>query len=555
MKWLDKFVHSKAGGDDAAQLEKLGYKQELMRHLNTFRNFAITFSFLSPITGLTGTFSYTWTYGGPVAIVWGWILVTTMNLFVGLSLSELASSFPTAGGVFYWSGRMGGKRFGPLAAWIVGFFSVLGEIGSTAGVTYTTAILIQQYVLIGTGGNGFGGVLLSQYGVVGIYIGVEILIGLMNTFSTRLLDGIAEVSVWFHVIGVTLFVVLLPALAPTHQSASWVFSSFTPDKAFAGVDNSGFMFLLALLGSQWAMVGYDAAAHMSEETQGAAMAGPISLIATIVSGFVVGFCYVLALLFSVQDPGRVISADAESAGLNGPMQITYDALAGRFGSGVGALGMFVVPLMCSLFCGNACLTTCSRVMWSFSRDGNLWISKALRHVHPVYKTPVRAVWASVFCQIIVGLPALYSYTAFAAITSIGVIGLFISYLVPLVLRVTVFRAHFRPGPFNLGAASLPINLIAIAWVAFAIVLFAVPQVYPVTYLTLNYAPVAVGLTLVIATTWWVANASTWFKGPKLGYGDDEAFEAAEGAPDSSLEDGGAKAAAAAAGKDPDVVAS
>ena len=84
----------------------------MSRHLNLFRNFAVCFSFLSPITGLTGTFTYTWQYGGPVAIVWGWVLVTSANLLVGLALAEMASAFPTAGGTYYWSGRMGGRRFG-----------------------------------------------------------------------------------------------------------------------------------------------------------------------------------------------------------------------------------------------------------------------------------------------------------------------------------------------------------------------------------------------------------------------------------------------------------
>jgi len=130
---------------------------------------------------------------------------------------------------------------------------------------------------------------------------------------------------------------------------------------------------------------------MSEETQGAAIAGPISLIATILSGFAVGLFYLLSLLFSVQSRSNVLSADAATAGGNGPMQIVYDVFKARYGNGVYGLGLFAVPLLCSLFCGNACLTTCSRVVWAFSRDGNLRISKWLRSVHPVYKTPVVAV--------------------------------------------------------------------------------------------------------------------------------------------------------------------
>lgn len=130
---------------------------------------------------------------------------------------------------------------------------------------------------------------------------------------------------------------------------------------------------------------------MAEETEGAAVAGPISLIATILTGFLVGFLYLLSLLFSVQDPASVLDPAAATAGGNAPFQIAWDAFSARFGRGAGALGLFVVPLLCSLFCGNACLTTCSRVMWAFSRDGNLRISRWLATVNPKSQTPVAAV--------------------------------------------------------------------------------------------------------------------------------------------------------------------
>lgn len=98
--------------DDAAVLARLGYTQTLTRHLNLFRNFAVCFSFVSPITGLTGALSYVWSYGGPVTVVWGWCLVAAANVVVGLALAEIASAFPTAGGVYFWAGRMGGRRYG-----------------------------------------------------------------------------------------------------------------------------------------------------------------------------------------------------------------------------------------------------------------------------------------------------------------------------------------------------------------------------------------------------------------------------------------------------------
>jgi amino acid transporter len=286
---------------------------------------------------------------------------------------------------------------------------------------------------------------------------------------------------------------------------------------------------------------------MSEETQGAALAGPISLIATILSGFLVGIAYVISLLFSVQNPASLVDPAAATAGGSAPFQIAWDVFTARFGSGFGALGLFVVPLLCSLFCGNACLTTCSRVVWAFSRDGDLRISRILRWVHPKWKTPVAAVWFSVFCQIILVLPALYNYTAFAAVISIGVIGLYISYLVPLLLRLTVFRHRWIPGPFSLGAASIPVACAAVAWICFGTVLFALPQVFPVTGANLNYAPVSVGVVLVLAGTWWVFNAKSWFKGPRGGWGGG-------GGMDDDTASGAPPAVVVANGKDADAAA-
>eukprot|EP00878_Enallax_costatus_P015926 GHUV01016695.1.p1 GENE.GHUV01016695.1~~GHUV01016695.1.p1 ORF type:complete len:206 (+),score=55.37 GHUV01016695.1:226-843(+) len=181
---------------DVGTLEKMGYKQELSRQLSLFHCFATTFSFLSPITGLTGTYAFLYTYGGPVSAIWGWVLVCSFNFMIGLILSEICSAYPTSGGAYFWSHRLGGPRARNLAAWLAGWLNLLGNIGSTAGVAYTSAILIRDYVSLATGGNAgaSAGVVLDNAALLGLYAGVLLLLGLVNTVTVRALGVVGEIS-------------------------------------------------------------------------------------------------------------------------------------------------------------------------------------------------------------------------------------------------------------------------------------------------------------------------------------------------------------------------
>jgi hypothetical protein len=115
---------------------------------------------------------------------------------------------------------------------------------------------------------------------------------------------------------------------------------------------------------------------------------------------------------------------------------------------------------------------------------------------------------------LLGLPYLWNVTAYAAVTSIAVIGLYIAYVIPTFLRLRQGDA-FEPGPWNLGRWSRPIGIVAVTWVAFITVLFMLPQVSPISRDTFNYTPVAVLVVLGFAGIWWLVSARRWFTGPKV----------------------------------------
>lgn len=162
-----------------------------------------------------------------------------------------------------------------------------------------------------------------------------------------------------------------------------------------------------------------------------------------------------------------------------------------------------------LFCGMASVTANSRMIYAFSRDGALPLSRVWHTVSPRTRTPVAAVWLAALGALALGLPYLINTTAYAAVTSIAVIGLYIAYVIPTFLRVRKGGA-FTPGPWHLGRWSRLVGVVSVGWVLAITVLFMLPQVSPVTWKTFNYAPVAVLVVLGSAAGWWLASARHWF---------------------------------------------
>jgi amino acid transporter len=192
-----------------------------------------------------------------------------------------------------------------------------------------------------------------------------------------------------------------------------------------------------------------------------------------------------------------------------PAQIFIDAV-GQTG---GKL-LLLITIGAQLFCGMASVTANSRMIYAFSRDGALPASSVWHRINPRTRTPTNAIWLAAGGAFLLGLPYLWNATAYAAVTSIAVIGLYIAYVLPTLLRLKQGDA-FVPGPWSLGKWSRPIGIVAVIWVAFITVLFMLPTVGPVTRKNFNYTPIAVLAVLGFAGIWWLVSARKWFTGPKV----------------------------------------
>ena len=484
-----------APGSDEHRLHELGYAQELRRRMSGFSNFAVSFTIISVLSGCLTLYGFGMDAGGPVTFSISWPVVGVMVTFVALAMAEVCSSYPTAGGLYYWSAKLARKN-APAWSWFTGWFNLLGQVAVTAGIDFGLANFLGAYLNLAFGMEVTPGRIMIIYGIV------LFLHGLLNTFGVSLVALLNDVSVWWHVIGVTVIVGSLLVFSDHLQSPSYVFGEFVNG---TGWSSSFYVLLIGLLVAQYTLTGYDASAHMTEETRNAAIAGPKGIVNSVVVSVIAGWVLLLGVTFAIQDyKGERTTATGQP-----PAQIFIDAV-GRTG---GELLLLVV-IGAQFFCGMSSVTANSRMIYAFSRDGALPASGFWHRINPRTRTPTNSIWFAAVGAFLLGLPYLWNVTAYYAVTSIAVIGLYIAYVMPVFLRLLAGDS-FKRGPWHLGRWSKPVGTIAVVWVAFVCIILLLPQYSPVTRDTFNYAPIAVGVVMAFAGVWWVVSARTWFTGPKV----------------------------------------
>lgn len=500
-------------------LAALGYKQELSRSWSGFSNFAISFSVISILSGCFTTFSQAWNNGGPIAISIGWPIISIFILIIGLSMAELASAYPTSGGIYWWASKLGGAKAGFFTGWL----NLIGLLAVNASVAYGAATFLN--ILLGSVSSNYavtffqGDLLYQQFFW---FLLIMIIITVLNSLKSNIQATLNNISVWWHVFGAALVIAILWFTPAEHQSLRWTFTTQINNSGFAGGNTYWFFVLpLGLLLTQYTITGFDASAHLSEETKGAHLTAAKGIWTSIFYSAIGGYLLLMAFLLVATKPEMVSSFDPAINPFGGGsvMAILHHALTPF---------MFRLVLFIStvgqLFCSIACLTSCSRMLFAFSRDGAIpghqYWAKVNKHL-----VPINAVWISAILGLIITLPALWKSprgipTAFYAVVSVGVIGLYLAFLIPIWLR---WRAgdKFETGEWNLGNTYKWLNLLAIFEILVMCVYFimpfepaAIPWNDDFSWVAVNYAPLLLGFALLALWIWWQLSVKHWFKGPK-----------------------------------------
>ncbi len=280
----DDIAAVKVASEDERRLHELGYAQELMRRMSGFSNFAVSFTIISILSGCLTLYYFGMEEGGPAIIVWGWPIVGIFTLLVGLSMAEVCSSFPTAGGLYYWAAKLS-PRHGPAWSWFTGWFNFLGQVAVTAGIDFGAALFINFLFSLW-----FNFSVTTHWHTILIYAVVLLLHGLLNQFGIRLVALLNNVSVWWHIAGVLIIVgamIFGLKAGAHHASAKFVFTGL---ENLSGL-NLGWFYILpiGLLMAQYTFTGYDASAHMTEETHNASRSGPRGIVMSILISLIAGW--------------------------------------------------------------------------------------------------------------------------------------------------------------------------------------------------------------------------------------------------------------------------
>jgi amino acid transporter len=479
---------------DVHDLHRLGYAQELFRTMGGFSNFAISFSIISILTGAVILYDYGLAWAGTAAVVIGWPLVTFFVLFIAASMSEVASAYPTAGGLYYWASKMKSKNWGWWTAWL----NLVGQFAIVAGINYAAAAFLNITIVDRIIGAEFNttevipGILNGQLVTMGVIMLIQLA---LNIAGINLVAILNQVSVWWHIVIVLAVVILVLATGKPNESGLTIGAIQPLDTAGSWNNDLGFLnlqygpaigyplflaFMFSLLQANWTYTGYDASAHVAEETIGARRASAWGIFLSVAVSAVFGFLFLMALTLHLPDLATLFPAELTDATL--PAASQY-----YFGGGVAVIEILVYNLgqigdilaagiaIAMFFCGLSSLASAGRMLFAFARDDGVPASGWLKKVNHRYRTPANALigmtaiaWLFTVAAFIVG-----SGTAIVIVTAISTIFLYAAYGICIYLGATTEEWR-KERVWSLGRWSKPVAVVALFWVLVLMILFSFP---------------------------------------------------------------------------------
>ncbi len=509
--------------EDLKVLHGMGYAQELSRSMSKFSNFAISFSIICILSGGINSFAQAISSVGGAGAGIGWIVGCLLSGMFALSMAQVASAFPTAGGLYHWASILGGRFWGWLTAWLnlLGLITVLGAIN--IGTAYFFAGTFgPKMTFLGEGG--FSG---TDNQVVAFVALITIIQAIFNHIGIKATTFLTDISGYIIFATTAVLVVACLYHAPAIDiSRLWTFTNYSGEaggSVFPQSDNVAYLFLLCLLLPVYTITGYDASAHTSEETKNAAMSVPTGIISAVLWSSLVGWVMICAITLAIPDL-------KVAAGQGWTMFFgTMDAIMPAGLKTVLYLGILIAQLLCGL----ATVTSASRMLFAFSRDDGMPVgSKALATVSPKYRTPVNAIWtAAVLCILYVVLALLLKVpqvddagkillneagepitsSIYVIVVNSTLVFLFLSFTIPLVAAMLSYGTSKwpTPGPWAMSAGLYKLVTV-LSVVGMGVILFiaVAPPNERVLYVVAGF----IALALVL----WFAVENRRFEGPPTG---------------------------------------
>ncbi|GFH20872.1 uncharacterized protein HaLaN_18071, partial [Haematococcus lacustris] len=442
-------------------------------------------------------------YGGPVVVIWGWVLVSCLSVAIALCMAELVSAFPTSGewlrgGMYYWSFMLAPRKHRLLACWLTGWMNLLGQVANTASLELgLTKFVVNTLVKLHTVGPGEQpGYQATPYQAMAVLAALLILHATLNSMGHGVTRVMLVFSGLWNVVATLGFCAMLVGVAPTHQTASFALTKWQSGSETSGISSSLYICVVGLLMSQWSIMGYDACVHLAEETVDVGTSVSWGLVLAVAGSCGMGLCTLLCLNFSMQSLDNLVKEDSVTTGM---AQLTWDVFKARYGYGHGSIASMSSIVLVAMFM--SCLTAItanSRMVYAFSRDGAMLGSRWWRQLSARGQQPVAGAWLMALLSFLLGLPGVFMPQYLKALSAACVVALTLSYGTPIALSMWRGPEGYVHGPWHLGRWSRPLAAVSCTWILFISIVFCLPMAYPMTPGNANWAPLILSLLLAFA---------------------------------------------------------
>ncbi|CAK7274983.1 GABA/polyamine transporter [Sporothrix epigloea] len=493
-------------GSDDDVLGALGYRPEFKREFSLWSTFCVSFAVLGLLPSVASTLYYGMGYAGTPGMAWGWLIAMIFIQCIAMGMAELCSAMPTSGGLYYAAAVLAPPKYGPFAAWITGWSNWLGQVTGAPSVDYSLASMILAAVTIKKPDY-----VPQNYQVFLLTILLMVVHAVISSMPTKWVAQFNSIGSTFNIIAlVVVFVVILSADNRTSQGLSRFNSSASVwGEFYAGTDfPKGVSILMSFIAVIWTMSGYDSPFHLSEECSNANIASPRAIVMTSAIGGAIGWALNVAIAYTIVDIDAALNDESGQPFAAYLLQILGEK---------AAMACLALTIIAAFSMGQGCMVAASRVTFSYSRDGCLPLSRYWAKVNTYTKTPVNAVWLNCFVGCLSVLLIFAGDAAIGAIFSIGAIGAFVAFTVPISIRTFFVGSRFRPGPWNLGKYSYVNGVVSTMFTILMIPILCLPAVTgsDLDADGMNWTIVVWGGPMLLAVVWFLVDAHKWFKGPKV----------------------------------------
>ncbi|KAI1331344.1 putative amino acid transporter [Xylariaceae sp. FL0255] len=491
--------------DSDSEVNPAGYKDQLKRQYGLLGIIGVALTVDNAWAALGSSISVSILNGGPPGLIYGLLVAIFWYSFIGLSIAELASSVPTAGGVYHWATIAGGQKYGRVLGFFTGWINFYGWMFDLAALIQITAnILVQMYATYHQDTY-----VPEAWHVYVTYVGVLWLSAFIVLFANRLVPLTQDLGMFLVIAGGVVTIIVLAAMPKKHASNYFVFGSFNENNLTGW--QGGVAFLLGVLNGAFTIGTPDGITHIAEELPHPQRDLPKAIALQLSLGFAYAFFFAIALSYAITDISALTAAGTDTYNTY-PLAVIYRQATDSAGA---TFGLLFILFLTSLCCCIGTVLTNSRTYWALARDNAVPFSSIFGQVNENLSCPV---YATLFvCVIATGLGAipLGSSSAFLALTGSFIVLTTVSYAIPFTANMLTGRKYFPPGPFHMGKFGYVINTIAVLLITLFDIFFFFPYSLPTSAVPMNYNSVILVGTVALSVIWWFLHATRHYPGPKV----------------------------------------